>query len=79
MAKKKSTAKSRSAAAKKAAATRKAKAAKVQKPYTGPAVAIEEGVRVEGAKRLDPVPTADRATGSLIDPEGKIKPQKVGA
>lgn len=62
---------------KKKAPAKKKPAAKPAKVYTGPAVAIEEGVRVEGAKRLDPVPTAE--TGALIDPEGSIKPQKVGA
>lgn len=67
--KKKSPAKKKSAPAKKTA----------KKPYEGPAVAIEEGERVEGAKRGDPVVNADAATGELIDPEGSIKAQKVGA
>lgn len=48
---------------------------KQDKPYTGPAVALEDGVRVETAKHLDPVQTAQ--AGALVKPKGLTKPQKV--
>lgn len=65
------------AAKKKAPAKKKKPAAKAPKPYTGPAVAIVEGERVESAKRGDPVVNADAATGALIDPAGSVKAQDV--
>lgn len=48
------------------------------KRYTGPAVALEDGVRVESAKLGDPVPVASDHRGKLIKPEGLIQPQKSG-
>lgn len=51
---------------------------KENETYTGPAVALEDGVRVETAKRLDPVPVASDHRGELIKPEGLTKPQKSG-
>jgi hypothetical protein len=63
----------------KSATKKKSKSRKqtAKPPHSGAAVAIEEGERVEGAKRLDPVVNADAATGELIDPEGSIQAQKV--